>query len=149
MKISNMTILISDVNPKRLEWGIFRLKFRHFWVFWENVVIRRNLGCWFHLSQYWFQVPAQKYANQAFLVPSLRISILSPTFATKLILGCCFQIWQWFLTLLLKTPKKAILVSNLRIFVFSLNFPFWKMRNYFLYDKRIFFYLYLFLWIWA
>ena len=36
-----------------------------------------------HIWQQYFQIPAQKYANQACLVPNLRIFIFSPTFAIE------------------------------------------------------------------
>ena len=40
------------------------------------------------------KIPVQKYQNQAFLVPNLRIFTFAPNFETRQIRG--FQIWQYY-----------------------------------------------------
>ena len=40
-----------------------------------NFAIRQIQGRWFQIWQYFFEIPAQKYSNKAFLVPNLGIFI--------------------------------------------------------------------------
>ena len=81
--ISNMTILFSNSSPKYPNkaflvpnLGIFAFFHDTIFVFVPNFAIRQIRGRRFRIWQYYFQIPHQKYANQAFLVPNLRIFIL-------------------------------------------------------------------------
>ena len=88
-------------------------------VFSQNFAVSQIRGCWFQIWQYHFQIPAQKYPNQAFLVPNLRIYIFAPNFAARQIERRWFQIWQQYFQIPAPKYKNlAILVPNLRIFNF-------------------------------
>ena len=41
----------------------------------KNFAIRQIGGCWFQVWQYLFQIPAQKYRSQGFLVGNLGIFV--------------------------------------------------------------------------
>ena len=92
-------------------------------VFSRNFATRQIRGCWFQIWQYYFQISAQKYPNQAFLVPNLTIFIFAPNFGTRKIRGRWFQIWQkYFQVPVRKYSNQVFLVPNLVIFIFAPNF---------------------------
>ena len=65
-----------------------------FLIFSQNFLIRRIRGYWFQIGNKFFQLPAQKISNKAFLVPNLDISVFWQNFEFRQIWGCRFQIWQ-------------------------------------------------------
>ena len=92
---------------------------RHF-VFAPNFATRQIRGCWFQIWHNYFQLPASKYANLAFLVTNLKIFVFAPNFATRRIRGCWFQTATADLNCSPKYPNNAFLVSDLRILVLFL-----------------------------
>ena len=117
--ISNMTILFSNSSsvffiPKS---DIFGPKFGHF-----GLANTQIWGCWFQIWQYCFQMPAQKYPNNAFLVPNLGTFVESVDLRydnvvfksqPKTTQMRCF--WS-------KIVSTAGLAANLGVFVFSAKF---------------------------
>ena len=72
------------------------------------------------MTIYYFQIPAQKYLKQAFLVPDLlRIFISAPNFAIRQIRGCWFQYNNSILNSSPKILKSSIFGSNFKDFYFS------------------------------
>ena len=77
-----------------------------------------------------FQTYSSKYSNKALWVRKwLLFFVQFLTF--RQILGCWFQISQSFFPIFsLKVPKRTVLVSNLRIFIFAQNFLKLSTQNY-------------------
>ena len=72
-----------------------------------------------------FQTYSLKYPTKAFLVRKVFFFFVcfAQFCAFRQILGCRIQISQSFFPILsLKIPKRIILVSNLRVFIFAQNF---------------------------
>ena len=126
---------------------LYELK-THFW---------QILGCWFQIWQNRFQLPAQKYKNQTFLVQNIRIftdfkaltstvtivaaqkypnkAFLIPNLFTVILQldkfqDFNFEIWQYFLKYPAhKYPNKVFLVPNLGIFILTRNFAIRQIRG--------------------
>ena len=83
---------------------------------------------------------SQKYPNQAFLVPNLRIFIFAPSSATRQIRGFKFPIWQKFFQVpLWKYANQAFSVPNLRIFILHQTLHLEKFESVdFKYDNGFF-----------
>ena len=99
-------------------------------IFSWNFAIRQIRGCWFQIWQYYFQIQAQKYPNNALFVPYLRIFIFVPNFAARQIWGG----WSQNMTMIFqnccqKHPIKAFLVPNLRVFISASNFTIIQVRG--------------------
>ena len=58
---------------------IFAIRHLGIFIFLENFGMRQIRGCWFQIWQYYYQLPAPKYPNQALLVSNLRILFLQLT----------------------------------------------------------------------
>ena len=69
--ISNMTIVFSNSTSKRSKLAIFGNQFKDFY-FGLNFTIRQNRGCPFQIWQWFFQIPAQNYPNNAFFSPKCK-----------------------------------------------------------------------------
>ena len=95
----------------------------HVWAFFffflRGFAVSQIRGCWFQIWQYYFQIPAQKYPNKAFLVPNLKIFI-----CTKL---CS------------KTNSRT-LISNMTI-IFSISIPKTRKSGLFGPKFKIFYFL--------
>ena len=70
-----------------------------------------------------FQNDGPKDANTANFGRKFRNFIFAPNLTVRQIWVRWFQIWQWYFQLSAqKYPNKAILVQDLRIFIFAQNF---------------------------
>ena len=120
-----MTIAFWNSRPKIPKKSFLILNLSVFG-FSQNFAISQNWGCEFQVSQYHFQIPAQKYSNKGFLVPNLGIFFFSQNFGIRRSRGCWLQIWQYMFQLPLpKYPNSG----NLRIVIFAPNFAATQIRG--------------------
>ena len=82
-KISNMTIVFSNYNPKTCILGIFVPRFKDFY-FATNFTIKQIWGCWFQIWQCHFGIPARKYLKKHFVVVVVVVNVSSFCFCMKL-----------------------------------------------------------------
>ena len=103
-KITDMEFLVSNS-------GIF--------IILRNFAISQIWGCWFQIKWYYFQIPAQKYINEAFLVQNLKIFIFASNLTSRQIPKRWLQIWQEYFQI--PAPKYrnlAFLFPNFKDFYF-------------------------------
>ena len=128
-----MTILFENTSPKIRKEGVFGCRFRHYCFFREILQIVKCEVAHFKYGNSFFQSLAQKYPNNAFLVPNLLIFVFLfflQNFAVRPSRGCWFQIGEQFYQILTqKYQNEVFLVLNLDIFTFTRN----------LFEKRIVF----------
>ena len=117
-KYPNKTFLVKNAQIRRFFSPNLGIVF-----FPPNFSSRQTRGCWFQISQYFFQILFLKYRNQKFFVSNLGILVLSQKFTVRPIWGCLFQIWQYSVQIpVQKYPNLEILVPNLGVLLFSKNF---------------------------
>ena len=113
-KTNSMALISNMAIAAKTQINIFSPKFKGFY-FCMKFVFRKLWG-WFQIRQYFFQVPAQKHPNKAFLYLKLSILIFSLNVALRNAWGCWFQIWQYFFKIpSQKYPNEALLVLDLKI----------------------------------
>ena len=122
--ISNMTILLSNSNPKIPKSDIFSPKFKDFH-FSTKLCNETSLKMLLSIWQY-FQIPAPKYANLAFLVLNLGIFIFHRDYKYDNILS----------TFQPKDPNRALL--DTLFFFFFFFFSFW-LKLYSFTNSRVLF----------
>ena len=83
----------ANFSPKIRKLGSFGSNLVIF-IFSRNFTNRQIRGRWFQIWLYCFQMSVQKYANQTFLVPNLRIFIFA--LAARQIRWRWFQIKPWY-----------------------------------------------------
>ena len=97
-------------------------------IFLQNFAIRPIRGCWFQMWQFCFQIPVQKYPNQAFMVQNLRIF----TFALNIKPNSRTLIWNMKILLLNSSPKNTQIShfwSLIQGFLFHTNFSIRQIRG--------------------
>ena len=96
-------------------------------IFVQNVTTREIRGRWFQIWQKFFQIPAPKYRNLAFLVPNLRVFIFCTNLCNKTNSRALIaNITMAFQHCSPKHSNKAFLIPNLRICTKLCNKKNWR-----------------------
>ena len=100
-----MTILFRNSTLKILKQGIFDPRFKGFYFLHQTLHEHKFEEADFKKRQEYFQILAPKFANQALLVPNLRIFVFAPNFPIDKFKGAVFKCDSCFPKLLPKTPN--------------------------------------------
>ena len=92
-----MTVF-SNSSPKIPKSGISGPKFKDF-QFCNKLCNKTNSNTLIsNMTNFFFQIPVEKYPNKVFLIPNVGIFICLQNLAIPQIRGCWFQMWQYRLT---------------------------------------------------
>ena len=130
--MSNITISFSNSSSKISKLSTFGRKLGHFC--WR---------CWFQIWQYCFQILAQKYSNEAFFIPNLRIFLFSWNLSNRQIRGYWFQISQQVFKILAEKYTRRHFWDQIQAFLFFFLFcKIWQLDKFesadFKYDNIFF-----------